>query len=184
MRGGWLAAVLVVAALLPAACGEGQEAKVPKPQEPTTKTIGYICNMSLAEHAGPKGQIFLKGETTPLWFSSVRDAFTFTYLEGATHTYAAFYVTDMGRASWDKPEPGTWTDARKAVYVIGSTRAGGMGATELIPFAERPPAEAFAQRNGGRVVAFAEIPAGYVFSGKDCGRDSCGEGEQERTGEE
>ena len=160
-----LLAVLALTALV--ACGDGKESNVPNPQEPTAQTIGYICNMSLAEHTGPKGQIFLHGEAAPLWFSSVRDAFTYLYLDGATRTIAAFYVNDMGRASWAKPEPGTWIDAHKALFVIGGKREGGMGAMELVPFSERARAEDFIHSYGGRIVTFADAPAGYVFTGED-----------------
>jgi copper chaperone NosL len=119
--------------------------------------IGYYCNMTVADHPGPKGQVFLSGEDQPLWFSSVRDTLAFTRLPGEPKNIAALYVNDMGRASWDNPEPGTWIDARSAWYVVGSGLRGGMGAPEVVPFAERAAAGAFAVRHGGAVLDFSSI---------------------------
>ena len=44
--------------------------------------IGYYCNMTVANHPGPKGQAFVAGKDAPLWFSSVRDTLAFTRLPG------------------------------------------------------------------------------------------------------
>ena len=120
--------------------------------------------MIVVDHLGPKGQVHIGGREEPIWFSSVRDAIAFTLLPEEPKNIAAIYVNDMGRASWDRPEPGTWIDARKAWYVIGSDRAGGMGAPEAVPFAVEHDAESFAGRHGGRIVAFAQVPENYVLS--------------------
>lgn len=40
-----------------------------------------------------------------------------------------------------------------------------MGAEEAVPFAERAAAERFAAENGGRIVAFGEVPRDYVLGG-------------------
>lgn len=155
-----LSAILL---LLAAACGEEETAALP-PQELTRDAIGHYCGMIVADHPGPKAQIFLSGADEPLWFSSVRDALAFTVLPEEPKSVAAIYVNDMGRAEWGSPEPGTWIDAKSAWYVIGSDRTGGMGAPETAPFGERQQAEAFVTRHGGRIVAFADIPADYVLA--------------------
>ena len=148
-----------------AACGEEVEtAAKPAPQEPTREAIGYYCNMIVLDHTGPKGQVFLKSQAAPVWFSSVRDALAFTLLPEEPKHIAAIYVNDMGQATWSAPEPGTWIEAKGAIYVIGSEMRGGMGAQEAVPFAERAQAEAFVARHGGRVVAFANIPRDYILS--------------------
>ena len=147
------------------ACGEDTvTAAKPTPQEPTREAVGYYCNMIVLDHIGPKGQVFLRSQAAPVWFSSVRDALAFTLLPEEPKHIAAIYVNDMGAASWAAPEPGTWIEAKAAVYVIGSAMRGGMGAQEAVPFAERAEAEAFAARHGGRVMAFAEIPRDYILS--------------------
>ncbi len=140
-------------------------AEAPRPRVVTDASTDECCGMVLTEHAGPKGQILIRGLRDPYWFSSVRDAFAFTMLQETPKAITAFYVNDMGRAkNWDQPEPGTWVDAHKAYYVIGSRRRGGMGAAEAVPFGVAAAAQAFANANGGRVVRFAEMPKDYILA--------------------
>jgi copper chaperone NosL len=76
----------------------------------------------------------------------------------------AIYVSDMAKApSWEKPGTKNWIDAKEAFYVIGSRLKGGMGVDETIPFSDKGSAEKFAADNGGRIVAFAEMPTDYVL---------------------
>lgn len=159
---GGLAVVLLVA-LQCGACGDRQPAAIPAPQELSRDAVGYFCGMTVLEHQGPKGQVFLTDREQPLWFTSVRDTFAFTRLPGEPKNIAAIYVTDVGRASWDMPEPGTWIDAYTAYYVLGSDRVGGMQTPELVPFADRQDAERFIKRHGGTVVAFEAIPRDSVL---------------------
>jgi len=149
--------VLLVATLT-WACGDRQPATVMGPQELTRDAVGYFCGMTVLDHNGPKGQVFLTDRQQPLWFTSVRDTIAFTRLPGEPKNIAAIYVTDIGRASWDQPEPGTWTDARKAFYVLGSDQIGGMQAPEVVPFATRKDAELFTEQHGGGVYVFDAIP--------------------------
>ena len=158
--------ITVLAALLLGACAEDdqqQAAKAPAPKALTRDAIGYYCNMIVADHLGPKGQVLISGRDEPLWFASARDTIVFTLLPEEPKNIAAIYVNDMGRASWDHPESDTWIDARKAWYVIGSNRVGGMGAPEAVPFAVKADAESFADRYGGQAVAFADVPEDYVL---------------------
>lgn len=159
--------------LLLAAChDDGKKAALPPPVEPTAAAIAQFCDMAVLDHPGPKGQIFLKGKTAPLWFASVRDALAYTMLPEEHADMSAIYVNDMGRArNWDRPEPGTWVEARAAWYVLGSNRSGGMGGPEPIPFSERAAADGFAAAHGGRVVRLADIPRDAVLGG-DTGADN------------
>ena len=155
-------AALAALLLLPA-CGEDRSAEIPMPSELTREATGYYCNMIVEDHPGPKGQIFLSGQSDPIWFSSVRDTIAFTLLPEEPKTIAAIYVNDMSNANWETPEAGTWIGAEDAWYVIGSSRRGGMGAPEAVPFSERAAADAFVAAQGGRVVAFAEIPTDAIL---------------------
>lgn len=158
-----LLAVLLLALPL-AACGEQDTAEVPPPVEVAGDVTGYYCGMLLVEHGGPKGQIHLRSRDEPVWFSSVRDTVAFTLLQEEPKDIAAIYVNDMGRATnWEKPEPGTWIDAREAWFVIESRRMGGMGLPEAVPFGTEAAAQDFAAANGGRVVRLADISADYVL---------------------
>ena len=159
---------LVGIAFLLSACGEPEVAEVPSPVEPTRDAIGYYCSMTVVDHPGPKGQIHLAGKTQPVWFSSVRDTVAFTMLPEEPKDITAIYVNDMGRAkTWARPEAGTWLRARDAWYVVGSSRRGGMGAPEPVPFGNQDAARTFAGEHGGRVVAFIDIPRAAILGTED-----------------
>lgn len=149
-----------------AACKQEDAAvEAPRPREVTDAATAQFCGMLLTEHAGPKGQIFIRGLRDPYWFASVRDAFAFTMLQEMPKAISAFYVSDMALAkNWDQPEPGMWVDAYKAYFVIGSRRRGGMGANEAVPFSVATAARAFAEANGGRVVRFVKMPRDYILT--------------------
>ena len=150
--------LVALLAVLATSCSERQPAAVPAPQELTRDAVGYFCGMTVLDHNGPKGQVFLTDREQPLWFTSVRDTIAFTRLPGEPKNIAAIYVTDIGRASWNQPEPGTWIDARKAFYVTGSDRVGGMQAPEVVPFASRKAAEQFMEQHGGKIYTFDTLP--------------------------
>lgn len=158
-----LLALLLMLAL--AACDDdGPSANAPAPQEISADAIGQFCGMSLQEHPGPKGQIFVRDDTKPFWFASVRDTVAFTLLPEMPKNVTAIYVSDMARAhDWNSPEPGTWIEARKAMFVIGSSRKSGMDTDEAVPFGEAAAAQRFVASYGGRVVRFSEIPPSYVL---------------------
>ena len=160
---------IVLGVVLPllGGCGEEPIAEVPSPQALTRDAVGYYCNMIVADHAGPKGQIFLADRDTPLWFTSVRDTLAFTMLPGEPKNIAAVYVNDTGQASWPVSVPGDWIDARRAWYVIGGDVVGGMGASEAVAFAHRADAEAFVNKYGGAVVAFGDISADAILASGD-----------------
>jgi len=153
-----LAATLAVGLLL-AACNQDKAASLPQPLEPGPDAVGTICRMALAEHGGPKGQVFLRKDDKPLWFSSVRDTFTWLLIEdGGQQHYAAIWVNDMGKSkAWDRPDAGAWVQARQAFFVAGSDKGAEMGGTELVPFADRKAAENFAHAHGGTVLGFSQI---------------------------
>jgi copper chaperone NosL len=136
----------------------------PPPAALTAEAIGHFCGMALVEHPGPKGQILLRGNDRPVWFSSARDALAFRLLDEESKAIRAIYVSDMARAeSWDAPGATNWVEARRAHFVLGSDRRGGMGAEEAVPFSDRAAAERFAAEHGGRVLSFAEIPREWVL---------------------
>lgn len=139
-------------------------ANAPPPVALTRDAVGHFCGMNLVEHPGPKGQILLRGDSRPVWFSSARDAVAFTLLDDESRAIRAIYVSDMARApSWDEPGGSNWVEARRAFFVLGSDRMGGMGAEEAVPFSERAAADRFAAAHGGRVLRLAELPRDWVL---------------------
>jgi copper chaperone NosL len=149
------------------ACGKNEQASAPPPpKEISADSTAEFCNMALSEHSGPKGQIFVDKRAEPYWFASVRDTFAFVMLPEEPKNIAAIYVSDMGKAkNWD--QPGVWTDARKAVFVIASRKRGGMGEDEAVPFSDEAAAQAFMAKNGGRMVHFDEMPKDYILPNGD-----------------
>ncbi len=163
---------LLLMALSIAGCSEEQSAALPAPHKLTTEAVGHYCGMDLMEHTGPKGQIILASQSAPVWFSSARDAFSYTMLDEEAKDVRAVYVSDMGKApSWEKPGVTNWIEARRALFVIESRKQGGMGAPETIPFSDRADAERFVAENGGRIVAFADVPQDYVLSSEPAAED-------------
>jgi copper chaperone NosL len=143
---------VIAATLVLPGCGQQKTEGLPTAHELTTSAVGHFCGMNLMEHVGPKGQIILASRAEPVWFSSARK------------DIRAIYVSDMAKApSWEEPGTTNWVEARKAVFVIESQMMGGMGAPETVPFSDRAAAEKFVAENGGRVVAFAEMPRDYVL---------------------
>ncbi len=145
-----------------AACEKDQVAEMPPAQQLTREANGYYCLMTVVNHSGPKGQIILTDKREALWFTSVRDTIAFTHSPEEPKNIAAIYVNDMSDASWDDPGADNWIDARKAWYVLGSDRSGGMSAAEAVPFLTKEKATSFADQQGGAVYAFATIPLEYV----------------------
>lgn len=155
--------IILLITILSWACSDRQPATAMAPQELTRDAVGYFCGMTVLDHKGPKGQVFLTDRPQPLWFTSVRDTIAFTMLPGEPKNIAAIYVTDIGHASWDQPEPGAWIEAREAFYVLGSDRVGGMQAAEVVPFISREDAMLFIKQYGGEILVFDAIPRESVI---------------------
>ncbi|MBC7133023.1 MAG: nitrous oxide reductase accessory protein NosL [Roseovarius sp.] len=162
-----------------AACRE-ELAELPAAVAMTGDSVGHFCQMGLLEHPGPKGQLHLAGLPDPLFFSQVRDAIAYQRMPEQSRMIVAIHVSDMGAAGavWDDPGAGNYIAAESAHYVVGATVAGGMGAPELVPFADPDRAMAFAAEHGGDVLRLADIPDAAVLSpvelegGIDAGEDA------------
>jgi copper chaperone NosL len=172
MRISLRSALFVAALTLLSACKE-EVAQSTSPQDMTPETLGHYCQMNLLEHPGPKAQVFLEGNAAPLFFSQVRDAIAYMRGPEQVTPILAVYVNDMGKAgaTWDRPGDGNWIAADKAFYVLGSARAGGMGAPEAVPFSSRERAEDFVRAEGGRVLPLADITDDMVLAPVDAGAD-------------
>lgn len=149
-----------------AACGgeNDSQSKLPDPIAMTEDAVSFYCQMNVLEHPGPKAQIHVEGMPAPLFFAQVRDAIAFLKAEERPGDVLATYVSDMSKAdSWEEPGIENWISAEKAMFVVGSKQSGGMGAPEVVPFSSEASALVFAQQNGGKVMALADIPAEAVL---------------------
>lgn len=165
---------LFLAVLALAACRE-EDAILPDPVAMTDEALGYYCQMTLAEHPGPKAQVHLEGMPAPLFFSQVRDAIAYARLPEQDGVIAAIYVSDMSVApSWEEPGRDNWLLAGKASFAVGAATPGGMGAPELVPFSSPEDARAFTEANGGEVLTLDAIADEVVLAPVDFRLDAEG----------
>lgn len=140
------------ALILISACSE--QTKPSQPVEPTASTACSLDGMLLMDYPGPTGQIQYD-QGPPDFFCNTVEMFAI-YLKPEQHKrVVAVFTQDMGKADWNKPQ-GYWIDARTAFYVIGSKKTGSMGPT-IGSFARDEDAQAFAKRNGGKVLRFDQV---------------------------
>lgn len=154
-----------LAALLALAACNAQNAGPPSPVTMTEEALGHYCQMNLLEHPGPKAQVHLSGISEPLFFSQVRDAIAYQRMPEQSHAITAIYVSDMAAApSWELPGADNWIAADSAVFVVGATVVGGMGAPELVPFSSPETAQAFIAEHGGTPVKLEAVPDAMVLA--------------------
>ena len=151
--------LILIAALALTACQE-EEAKAPPPPVDLTETaLSYFCQMNVADHGGPKGQIHLEGHPQPLFFAQVRDLVAYLKSPERDAPVTAIYVSDMSVApNWQSPGISNWIAADDALFVVGADVAGGMGAPEIVPFASAEGAEGFISQYGGMTMRLNDIP--------------------------
>lgn len=129
------------------------------PLEPGDDTACALDGMVLNDFAGPKAQIHYT-EGKPDFFCNLTELFDVVLSPESRRAVAALFVQDMGKTDWDHPRA-NWIDARTAFYVVGSRKAGSMGPT-FGSFANASDADAFAAKEGGKVLRFDQINAAMV----------------------
>lgn len=158
--------LLALTLLTLAACKE-EYVQDTSPVPLTADAVGHFCQMNLFEHDGPKAQAHLAGlPGMPLFFSQVRDVVAYTRLPEQSHEILTVWVNDMGAsdATWAAPGSHNWITAQDAIFVVGSSVIGGMGALEIVPFSDRSKASAFAELNGGQLMRLDDIPDAAVLA--------------------
>ncbi|MBL4646945.1 MAG: nitrous oxide reductase accessory protein NosL [Rhizobiales bacterium] len=160
--------VLLSLAVLSGCNDKTTETELPVSIALTEEAAGHYCQMEILEHDGPKAQLHLANMLAPLWFSQVRDGIAYLKSPEQSHEILVLYVNDMGAAlSWSEPGMENWINAESAYFVVGSDAVGGMGAPELVPFADLDKAKEFSSQRGGEVMRLAEISAETVLSPVD-----------------
>ena len=155
-----LAALAMLAAL--GACSQAPHKA--QPLEPADDTVCALDGMALKDAAGPKAQVHY-AEGKPDYFCDLIELFDTVRAPESRRAIAALFVQDMGKADWDHPR-GHWIDAKTAFYVAGSGKRGSMGPT-FGAFADKADAEAFAAREGGKVLRFDQITVAMVKAPHD-----------------
>ncbi|MDA7964457.1 nitrous oxide reductase accessory protein NosL [Ruegeria sp.] len=157
----------LIALVALAACKE-EVAEAPDPVDLTPDALSFFCQMNIAEHGGPKGQIHLDGYPAPLFFAQVRDMVAYLKSPERDAKITAVYVSDMGVApNWRQPGISNWIAADDATFVVGANVAGGMGAREVVPFADPSDAQTFIQQYGGNALPLTDIPDTEVLGPVD-----------------
>ena len=152
-------ALALITPLALAACKEDEAAAPPPPVDLTTAALSYFCQMNVAEHGGPKGQIHLEGYPAPIFFAQVRDLVAYVKSPERDADIMAIYVSNMSVApNWENPGISNWIEAKDATFVVESNVAGGMGAPEIVPFGDPDGAADFIDRYGGRQLPLSDIP--------------------------
>lgn len=146
-----LAGGLALLALLAACSKEVQQATA---QEPGSETACSLDGMILKDFPGPKAQIQY-AEGMPDFFCDLMELFGTVLAPEQKRAVAGIFVQDMGKTAWEHPE-GNWIDAKTAIYVVGSKKAGSMGPT-FGSFSKMEDAEDFVKKEGGKIVRFDDV---------------------------
>lgn len=145
-------ALLLPALVILAACTP--DAPPATAREISAGTTCALDGMLLGDYPGPKAQIHYADGNLEFFCDTV-EMFNMVLRPESARRVRAVYTQDMGKADWKTPR-GHWVDARQAFYVHGSRVKGSMGPT-FAAFAQKPDAEAFARKNGGKVLRFDEV---------------------------
>ena len=159
MRPWTLAAQAALAALTLALAGCGQEADQTAAHAPVP--VGshdrcHLCGMVIVHYEGPKAEIFIKDVPEPLKFCSGRDAFTFALQPENARRLEGFFIHDLARTDWKKPDDKAFADARQLHYVYG-TRVPGVMGNEPAGFGTEQAARDFIAREGGALFGYADV---------------------------
>lgn len=116
-----------------------------------------MCGMVIVHYPGPKAEIFIKGaDGEAVKFCSGRDAFTFALQPENARRLIGFFIHDMGKTGWEKPDDAALVDATKAVYVYGHVVDGVMG-NEPVAFTSQDKAQEFIKKHGGKLYAYKDV---------------------------
>ena len=154
----------LAAALLLVACG--QAVVVAVAQEPDAETACALDGMVLKDFPGSKAQIHYT-EGKPDYYCDLMELFAVLLSPEHKRKVSGVFVQDSGKADWANPV-GHWIAARDALYVVGSRKQGSMGPT-FGAFSSVQDAQAFAQKEGGTVVAFDKVTPAMLHTGGPAG---------------
>jgi len=153
-------AAAIAVLLIMAACGDAAHSLAAG--EPGDDAVCALDGMSINDYPGPKAQIVARDGRID-YFCTLSELFEVLFGGDGEHAAGASYVQDMGQADWNRPR-GHWIEARSAFYVLGSRAQGAMGPT-IGTFSRPQDAQAFAAREGGRVLDYSQVQPAMRVSG-------------------
>ncbi len=152
-----LAAQAALLACALAGCGESEEISAAYAPHPVGEHDRcHLCGMVIVHYPGPKAEIFIKDVDEPLKFCSGRDAFTFALQPENARRLKAFFIHDLAKTNWDKPDDAAFAAANSLFYVYGHKVPGVMG-NEPAGFGSEAAARDFIAREGGRLLKYEDI---------------------------
>lgn len=156
---------LLLGIILVSSCsGNSAIKEKPKPSKLVGNEVGYYMMMIVADHAGPKAQLWLDDQQKPIWFVDVRDAIKYTRSPEEPDNISIIYAHDMAKNPNYHDVKDIWVALDKAVFVINSGKKGGMGMPETIPFSDPKSAMDFIQKNGGELInSVNDITSDYLI---------------------
>ncbi len=110
--------------------------------------------MITVDFQGAKAQIHYRNGKMDT-FCCTLHMFSFYLQPDRPPNITAIYVSDMGKADWEKPE-GHWIDATEAFYIIGGDVMGPHGEA-LVPFSGVEDAEDYMKEHGGEIIRFEDV---------------------------
>jgi copper chaperone NosL len=127
--------------------------------EPGADTACTLDGMTLEDFPGPKAQIHY-ADGQPEFFCDLIELFAVVLLPEQKRHLLGIFVQDAGKTDWNQPK-GNWIEAKSAFFVVGSRKTGSMGAT-FGAFSSAEMAAQFVEKEGGRVLRFAQITPAMV----------------------
>ncbi len=138
-------------------CGESkQEKMLHQAVKIESSDECHLCGMMITEFPGPKGEVYRKEDSSVKKFCSTRDMLSYYLDPENKRNVSQLFVHDMSKMPWGKINDSYFIDAKKAWFVVGSSKMGAMGKT-LASFSKKDDAQAFAKEFGGKVLAFKQI---------------------------
>ncbi len=160
--------LLIIISLLVSCANDPVAIQKPAPIKLDRDEVGYYMQMIVADHAGPKAQLWLSDQSEPLWFVDVRDAILFKRTPEEADNISIIYAHDMAKNPDYNNVKDIWLDIEQAVFVVGSQRKGGMGMPETIPFSDKRSAQNFVAKYGGKIIdSMNQISTQYLTSMPD-----------------
>ena len=99
-----------------------------------------MCGMVIVHYPGPKAEIFIKGaDGEAVKFCSGRDAFTFALQPENARRLIGFFIHDMGKTGWEKPD------------------VDGVMGNEPVAFTSQDKAQEFIKKHGGKLYAYKDV---------------------------
>ena len=116
----------------------------------------HVCGMIITRMPGPKGQAYDKRATKVKKFCSTFDLLTWYFQPENKPNIKEMFVHNMKDSDWEKPNDQQLISAKKAFFVLGSSKKAPMGKT-IASFSSRQDAQEFTHLWKGNILSFHDL---------------------------